>query len=100
MGLIDEIKNFLDITWELSAGEEKKLSGIVNRGKAFIIGKIGECDFESDTQEKELLMNYCMYARSGQTDDFIKNYRAEIIALQVRNWRKKREGDESAKTEG
>lgn len=100
MELLDEIKNFLDITWELSAGENEKLSGIVRRGKAYLIGKIGECDFESDTQEKDLLMNYCMYARSGQVDEFVANYRQEIVALQMRNWRKKKEGEGDAEEQG
>ena len=96
MELLDEVKNYLDITWELSAGEKEKLSGIVGRGKAYIEGKIGKCDFESDTQEKELLMNYCMYARAGQTDEFVVNYRQEIIALQMRSGRKKKEGETNA----
>lgn len=98
MELIEEVKNYLDITWELSAGEKEKLSGIIERGKAYINGKIGECNFELQTQEKDLLMNYCMYARSGQTDEFIKNYKQEIISLQMRNWRKKKERGLDAKT--
>jgi hypothetical protein len=98
--LLEEVKNYLDITWEMSSGESNKLSGIINRGKAYIEGKIGECDFTKDTQEKDLLMNYCMYARSGQTDEFMRNYKSEIIALQMRNWRKKKEGDSDAQTKG
>lgn len=98
MELLEEIKNYLDITWELSAGEKVKLSGIIERGKAYIQGKIGKCDFTSQTQEKDLLMNYCMYARSGQTDEFIKNYKQEIISLQMRNWRKKKVSSSDAET--
>lgn len=97
MELFDEIKNFLDITWEMTTGETKKLSGIIERGEAYIQGKIGECDFESETQEKELLMNYCMYARSGQTDEFVRNYKQEIIALQMRNWKRRKESGADAK---
>lgn len=87
--LLEDAKNFLDITWEMELGERKKLSGIIERGKAFLKGKIGQCDFEGETPEKDLLLNYCMYARAGQVDEFVKNYKQEIIALQIHNWRKK-----------
>lgn len=87
--LLDDVKNFLDITWEMELGERKKLSGIIERGKAYLKGKIGQCNFEEETPEKELLLNYCMYARAGQVDEFIKNYKQEIIALQISRWRKK-----------
>ncbi len=87
--LLEDVKNFLDITWEMELGERKKLSGIIERGKAFLKGKIGQCDFEGETPEKDLLLNYCMYARAGQVDEFVKNYKQEIIALQIHNWRKK-----------
>lgn len=86
--LLEDVKNFLDITWEMELGEQKKLSGIIKRGKAYLKGKIGECNFDEETPEKELLLNYCMYARAGQVDEFIKNYKQEIIALQINNWRK------------
>lgn len=85
--LLDDVKNFLDITWEMELGERKKLSGIIERGKAYLKGKIGQCNFEEETPEKELLLNYCMYARAGQVDEFIKNYKQEITALQIHNWR-------------
>ena len=89
MALIDDVKNYLDITWEMSTGETEKLSGIIERGKTYLSGKIGECDFESETTEKELLMNYCMYVRAGKLSDFIQNYKGEIISLQMNRWRKK-----------
>lgn len=90
--LLEDVKNFLDITWDMDIRERKKLSGIVERGKAYLEGKIGFCDFESETQEKELLLNYCMYARDGQVDEFIQNYKSEIISLQMRSFRRKAGG--------
>ena len=48
--------------------------------------------FESETQEKDLLLNYCMYARAGQVDEFIKNYKSEIISLQMRSFQRKAGG--------
>lgn len=94
MALIDDVKNHLDITWEMSTGETKKLSGIIKRGEKYLSGKIGECDFESETQEKELLMNYCMYVRAGKLADFIENYKSEIVALQMNRWRRKHDKSE------
>lgn len=87
MALIDEVKDYLDITWEMSAGELLKLSGMIERGKEYLTGKIGTCDFESETREKALLLDYCMYARAGRIVDFQQNYRSEIIALQMNRWR-------------
>ncbi len=89
MALIEDVKNYLDITWEMDAGELNKLSGIVERGKEYLTGKIGECNFEDETKEKALLLDYCMYARAGRIPDFQSNYRSEIIALQMNRWRTK-----------
>lgn len=85
MNLLDEIKNYLDITWEMTEGEAQKLAGMIERGKAAICGRLGACDFETDTQEKSLLFNYVMYDRSGALADFWQNYKNEILSLQLRN---------------
>ena len=96
--LFESIKNYLDITWDMNTGEIERLSGIIKRGKTFLEGKIGACDFTQETQEKELLLDYCMYARAGQIDEFMENYRQEITSLQMNRWRKKKEGETSAET--
>ena len=36
--LLEDVKNFLDITWEMELGEKKKLSGIIKRGGAYLKG--------------------------------------------------------------
>lgn len=46
-------------------------------------GKIGECNFYEETQEKALLFDYVMYARAGEIPQFWQNYREEIISLQI-----------------
>lgn len=89
--LFEEVKNYLDMTWKLTLEEEQKLNGIIKRGRSALIGKIGDCDFEKDTQEKALLLNYCMYERSGCLVDFWIHYRGEIISLRMRNKVKKYE---------
>ncbi len=87
--LFYSVKNYLDITWTMSEDEEEKLRGMISRGISFLENKIGKCDFESETQEKSLLMDYCMYARAGQIAEFIQNYTGEIISLQISRWRNK-----------
>lgn len=82
--LLEDVKNYLDITWELTEGEEKKLHDMISRGANALEGKIGTCDFEQETQEKALLLNYVMYDRAGSLTDFWTNYKGEIISLRLR----------------
>lgn len=84
MELLEEVKNYLDITWQTTSEEDKKLLGMIERGKAALSGKLGDCDFEEETQEKTLLFNHVMYERSGALHEFWKNYREEIISLRLR----------------
>ena len=93
MALLEEVKNYLDITWETTPEEDAKLQGIINRGQAALSGKLGECDFEAETQEKTLLFIYVMYERSGALDEFWKNYRGEILSLRLRKRVKKSEAE-------
>ena len=80
--LLDDVKNYLDITWEDPVGD-KKLMGIIRRGTSAIEGKIGECDFYEETQERALLFDYVMYARAGEIPQFWENYKEDIISLQI-----------------
>lgn len=81
--ILEEVKNYLDITWETTPAEDAKLSSMIERGKAALAGKIGRCDFEGETQEKTLLFNHVMYERAGVLNEFWSNYRGEIISLQM-----------------
>lgn len=65
MALLDDVKNYLDITWDMTWEEEQKLRGMVARAEAALAGKIGRCSFEEETPEKTLLMNCVMYDRAG-----------------------------------
>lgn len=80
--LLNDVKNYLDTTWDDSLGD-KKLTGIIQRGMAAISGKIGECNFYEETQERALLFDYVMYARVGEAPQFWQNYKNEIISLQI-----------------
>lgn len=80
--LLNDVKNYLDITWDDSLGDQK-IMGMVQRGMAAIKGKIGECNFYEETQERALLFDYVMYARAGEIPQFWANYREEFISLQL-----------------
>lgn len=83
--LLNEIKSNVDITWEMSEDEKKKLSGMIARGMQTLKDKIGTCNFEGETQEKSLLINYVRYDRAGALSDFWVNYKGEIMSLSLRN---------------
>ena len=88
--LMDEAKNFLDITWN-DAESDKKLQGQLRRGIAYITAKTGvsESSFESESEDsnyraQELLFNYLLYDRAGAVDQFKKNYRSDILSLRMK----------------
>lgn len=87
-GLLDEVKNFLDITWDDEAAD-KKLTGQIRRGIAYITSKTGvdasAFDGEGvDYRAQELLFNYVLYDRAGSVDQFKKNYLSDIVGLHTR----------------
>lgn len=88
--LLQEVKNYLDITWDDTDADEK-LTGQIRRGIAYISSKTGvdasvfEPDAEDpDDRAKELLLNYVLYDRSGALNDFKRNYQSDIVGLRIR----------------
>ena len=65
--LLEEVRNYLDITWDDPKGDEK-LIGMIKRGMASLSGVLGEL---------------VMYERSGERQQFWINYKSEIISLQI-----------------
>ena len=80
--LLEEIKNYLDITW-YDPKEDEKLEGMIKRGMASLSGVLGECNFLEETQEKALLFQMIMYERAGERQQFWANYKSEILSLQM-----------------
>lgn len=80
--LLEDVRNYLDITWDDPKGDEK-LQGMIKRGMASLARKIGECDFLGDTQERTLLFQLVMYEYSGELQQFWENYKSEVIGLQI-----------------
>ena len=82
-GLLESVKNYLDITWVDLAGDEK-LSGIITRGMKYIDSLAGtEMDYSIESKARELLFDYCRYVRSNALDEYQTNYLAELLSLQI-----------------
>ncbi|WP_139905619.1 hypothetical protein [Clostridium thermarum] len=83
-GLLEDVKNYLDITWNDEA-TEKKLTGIIERGMKYINSVAGEeLDYSKEEKPKELLLDYCRYVRSNALEQFQSNYLHELLSLQIK----------------
>ena len=83
MALLDEVKNYLDITWE-DQQTNLKIQGIIDRGQKYLNRTAGkELDFEVEDKPKELLFDYCRYVRSNALEMFQQNYLHELLSLQI-----------------
>lgn len=82
-GLLDAVKNYLDITWS-DPDSDTKLSGIIARGMRYLDKAAGaELDYTVEDKPRELLMDYCRYVRSNALDEFQTNYLHELLSLQI-----------------
>ncbi len=82
-GLLEDVKNHLDITWT-DVSTDQKMSGIIARGIKYIDQIAGVAqDYTVDDKPKELLLEYCRYARSNALDSFRKNYLSELMSFQL-----------------
>lgn len=80
--LLSEIKNYLDITWDDPATDQK-YSGLIQMGAAYLEQKAGQpVDFLQEVDALALLKDYVRYARDGASDVFENNYRHLILAMQ------------------
>lgn len=80
--LLEAVRNYLDITWDDPDGDTK-LSGIIERGMKYLNKAAGEeLDYTAEDKPRELLMDYCRYARSNALNEFQTNYLHELISLQ------------------
>ena len=84
-GLLESVKNYLDITWE-DANTDAKITGIISRGMKFLNDKAGtELDYTVEDRPRELLMEYCEYARDKRLNEFMENYAPFLQDLRVKN---------------
>ena len=81
--LLSDVKNWLDITWDDEA-MDRKTSEAIKSGMAYIrrIGG-GVCNFYKEGPHRQLLFEYCRYARSNALERFGRNFQPELLALQM-----------------
>lgn len=81
--LLIAVKNYLDITWH-DPFVDNKLIGIIARGRKYIDKAAGAVmDYSIEDKPKELLFDYCRYARSNALNEFAVNYQHELLTLQI-----------------
>lgn len=80
--LFEDIKAYLDYTWQDDA-LDRKYRSFIRAGMVYLNGKYGEAaDFDSDGLPRTLLFEYVRYARDGALDVFENNYMSMILAMQ------------------
>lgn len=81
--LLIAAKNYLDITWDDEATDEK-LRGTLSRGMKYLNKVAGvELDYAVEDKPRELLFDYCRYVRSNALEDFQNNFLHELLSLQM-----------------
>ena len=81
-GLLNDVKNYLNITWDDQA-TDAKITGLIASGMVYLNAKYGaEADYTADGMPRTLLMEYVRYARDSALDVFENNYQALILGMQ------------------
>lgn len=80
-GLLEDVKNYLNITWSDDA-TDKKISGIIASGMLYLNGKAGaEMDYIADGAARTLLFEYSRYMRDDALDVFENNYLHLLLSM-------------------
>lgn len=79
--LLPQVKNYLNITWEDEATDEK-IRGLMLSAMAYLDGKRGyPAEYEKPGFAQTLMMEYVRYGRDGALDVFENNYQSMILAM-------------------
>lgn len=80
--LLADVKNYLNITWEDEATDDK-ICGLIASASVYLDGKGGSTmDYLTDGLPRILLMEFVRYARDAALDVFENNYLPLILAMQ------------------
>ena len=81
-GLLDDVKNYLNITWD-DEGTDQKIGGLIASGMVYLDAKYGStADYTADGMPRTLLMEYVRYARDSALDVFESNYLSMLLGMQ------------------
>lgn len=88
-GLLEAVKNYLQMTWPLSETETAVLMEDIKSGMAYLDDVAGmpegeTLDYMVEDAPRSLLKDYCRYARSHALEEFQINYQHELLRLQNR----------------
>ena len=82
VGLLEDIKKYLDITWDDDV-TDAKITGLIEDGIAYLDDKLGEPgDYTVPGYPRTLLKEYTRYARDAALDVFENNYLSQLLAMQ------------------
>lgn len=83
--LLQEVKSFLNFTWEDPA-KENRIIGYINSSIAYLKEVAGDdsLDVTTDYLAHDLLLNRVLYMDSQALDDFAKNYNGYLEELKIK----------------
>lgn len=82
--LYQDVLEYLQMIGDVDVLTERNIKGYIARGMNRlnkIAGK--ELDFESEGMPRALLLDYCRYANSQALEVFERNFRAELLDLNL-----------------
>lgn len=85
MELLEQVRQFLNITWVDNA-LDSQLQRFIDSSKDYLCKVAGRNDLDFNTGlANDLLLNRVLYMNSHNQNDFQVNYNAELNALRILN---------------
>ena len=79
MALLDDVKAYLNVSWE---EDDDLIKGYIQRGQARLNRIAGcELDYSAEGAARSLLFDYCRYANSQALEVFEENFKSELLML-------------------
>lgn len=79
--VLEAVKNYLRITWD---DEDADIALLIERGKKYLCRLTGtSLNFEEDDLPKQLLLDYCRYARNNALEFFQGNFASDLLSLSL-----------------
>ena len=85
MELLEQVRQFLNITW-VDKALDSQLQRFIDSSKDYLCKVAGRDDLDFNTGlANDLLLNRVLYMNSHNQNDFQVNYNAELNALRILN---------------
>ena len=84
--MLQALKDKLAITWS-DNDTDRKLNSILNTAKSTLAFKLGlpnNFTWVANTQEYNLMLNYCFYEWNDAVDEFDDNYANDILQIRMK----------------